>query len=213
MRWQLATLISPSKLFYLKLTVNNLPIFTPLLPAFQNWPRSAQKTPISASNICWKHKTKPYLQPAASVPREQMTQFLAAEQLGQWGIQFLAIQVTLESHSEKGTHSNGSTATQIISGDRKPTTVQQIVADKRKSLAFCYEVRRRRAILCVPLLKTAGRSGGGKKMRGCFVANDSEDKSQTKKSWRSEIVGGFASTPKELVRIHKLAVLLADNLL
>lgn len=37
-RWQLATLISPSKLFYLKLTVNNLPIFTPLLPAFQNWP-------------------------------------------------------------------------------------------------------------------------------------------------------------------------------
>lgn len=28
-------------------------------------------------------------------------------------------------------------------------------------------------------------------MRGCFVANDSEDKSQTRKSRRSEIVGGF----------------------
>lgn len=90
--------------------------------------------------------------------------------------------MTLESHSEKRTHSNGSTATQIISGDRKPTTVQQIVADKENILLSCYEVRRRRAILCVRILKTAGRNGEEKKMQGCLVANDSEDKSQTKKN-------------------------------
>lgn len=64
----------------------------------------------------------------------------------------------------------------------------------------------------VRILETSGRNGG-RKMCGVFVAKRFRGLKPNKDSRRSETVGGFASTPRELVRIHKLAALLAGNLL
>lgn len=158
----IATLISPSKLFYLKLTVNNLPIFTLLLPALQNSAGLRRKRPslhqISAGNtrqslICSQLRACHESKWLSSSPRSD----LATE-----AFNFSPFRWRSNLTPRRGRHSNGSAATQIISEDRESTTVRLIVADKGNLFLSVMRSGDDKRIF-VRILKTFARNGERKK--------------------------------------------------
>lgn len=177
----IATLISPSKLFYLKLTVNNLPIFTPLLPAVQNSPGLRRKKrpslhQISAGNtrqslICSQlracHESK-WL--SSSPPSDLATE----------AFNFSPFRWRSNLTPRKGGHIQMvPRQRKLYLRDRESTTVRPIVADKKEISRLLLWGRETTSQSLSEFLKHPGGTAD-EKCAASLLLNDSEDWSQTR---------------------------------